>query len=281
MNVFKTALLFTFLTLILLVAGFLIGGRGGITLALIIALVMNFTSYWFSDKIVLKMHRAREIKEGDNPRLYGIVKSASQMASLPMPRLYVTPSPSANAFATGRNPEHAALAATEGILQLLDDDELTAVMAHELGHVRNRDTLVATLAATIAGAISYLAFMARWLPFFGSDDDEGGGNLIAFLAVGLLAPIAAAMVQMAISRQRELMADRASAEIAHKSLSLASALEKLSRQSRKIPLRTNPASAHLFIVNPLFRKDVTALFSTHPPVEVRIERLREYARQGL
>jgi len=281
MNTFRTALLFIALTAILLIVGYLIGGRGGVTFAFIMALIMNFGSYWFSDKLVLAIYHAREIKENDNPRLFGIVRSASQMAGLPMPRVYIVPSPGANAFATGRNPRHAAVAATEGILGLLNDDELTGVMAHELGHVRNRDTLVGALAATIAGAISYIAFMAQWMPFIGSDDDDSRGNIVVVLLVAILAPIAAALVQMAISRRREFMADRASAEISHKSLSLASALGKLSMQSRKMPLRASPASAHIFIVSPLVKKDFSSLFSTHPPVEDRIERLREYAREGL
>lgn len=281
MNTFKTALLFVALTTILLIIGFFVGGRGGVTFAFAIALILNFGSYWFSDKIVLKLYRAREISEADNPRLYGIVRSASQMAKLPMPKVYITPSESPNAFATGRNPEHAAVAATKGILRLLDDDELTAVMSHELGHVRNRDTLVGVVAATIAGAISYIAFMARWMPFFGSDDDDAGGNIVVFLIVGILAPIAASLVQMAISRQREFLADRAAAEISHKPLALASALEKLHYFSRKIPLKTSPASAHLFIVNPLKMKGITSLFSTHPSLEERVEKLRQYAREGL
>lgn len=282
MNTFKTALLFVVLTLLLIFIGYLIGGRSGVTFAFIMALIMNTGAYWFSDKIVLAVYRAKEIKEGDNTRLFGIVRSACQMAGLPMPRVYIIPTDSPNAFATGRNPEHAAVAATEGILKLLDDDELAAVMAHELGHVRNRDTLVGAIAATIAGAISYIAFMARWMPFFGGgDDDDGGGNIVILLLVGILAPIAAAMVQMAISRQREYMADRASAEISHKPLALASALKKLHDRSRMIPLKANPASAHLFIVTPLTRKGMAALFSTHPPVEERIARLENYAREGL
>jgi heat shock protein HtpX len=282
MNSFKTALLFVVLTLLLIFIGYLIGGRSGVTFAFIIALIMNMGAYWFSDKIVLATYRAKEVKESDNPRLFGMVRSACQMAGLPMPRVYIIPTDSPNAFATGRNPEHAAVAATEGVLKLLDDDELAGVMAHELGHVRNRDTLVGAIAATIAGAISYIAFMARWMPFIGGgDDDDSGGNIVILLLVGILAPIAAAMVQMAISRQREYMADRASAEISHKPLALASALKKLHDRSRMIPLKANPASAHLFIVTPLTRKGMAALFSTHPPVEERIARLEDYAREGL
>jgi heat shock protein HtpX len=277
MNTFRTALLFVVLTLILIFVGYLMGGTTGVTIAFILAIVMNIGSYWFSDKIVLRLYKGRKIEESDNTRLYRVVRSASQMAGLPMPAVYIIPTESPNAFATGRDPEHAAVAATEGILKILDDDELEGVIAHELGHVRNRDTLVGAVAATIAGAISYVAFMARWLPFFGDDDDRGG-NIVVFLVVGILAPLAAALVQMAISRQREYMADRASAEISHKPLALASALRKLHDKSRRIPLKANPASAHLFIVNPLTKRDITSLFSTHPPVEERIARLEDYAR---
>jgi heat shock protein HtpX len=283
MNGFKTALLFVVLTLIFLFVGYLIGGQSGMTIAFVIALVMNFFSYWFSDKIVLAMYRAKQANEAGNPRLFKIVRSVTQLAGLPMPKVYVVPSESPNAFATGRNPQHAAVAATEGILSLLNDDELAAVMAHELGHVRNRDTLVGTVAATIAGAISYIAFMARWMPFLGSrdDDNRGGGNLIVMLLVGILAPVAAALVQMAISRQREYGADKSSAEITHKSLALAAALRKLQSASQRVPFAGNPATAHLFIVNPLTGKNFSALFSTHPAVEDRIERLEQYARNGL
>jgi heat shock protein HtpX len=277
MNTFRTALLFVVLTLILIFVGYLMGGTTGVTIAFILAIVMNIGSYWFSDKIVLRLYKGRKIEESDNTRLYRVVRSASQMAGLPMPAVYIIPTESPNAFATGRDPEHAAVAATEGILKILDDDELEGVIAHELGHVRNRDTLVGAVAATIAGAISYVAFMARWLPFFGDDDDRGG-NIVVFLVVGILAPLAAALVQMAISRQREYMADRASAEISRKPLALASALRKLHDKSRRIPLKANPASAHLFIVNPLTKRDITSLFSTHPPVEERIARLEDYAR---
>jgi heat shock protein HtpX len=281
MNNFKTALLFVVLTLILIFIGFIVGGRTGVTIAFIIALVMNLGSYWFSDKIVLKLYKAKRIEEQDNPRLFSIVRSAAQMAKLPAPRVYIIPTESPNAFATGRNPDNAAVAATEGILKILNDDELMGVISHEMGHVKNRDILVSTIAATIAGAITYLAFLARWMPFFGSDDDEGGGNLIIMLIIGILAPLAAGLVQMAISRQREYQADRSAAEISHKSLALASALRKIHEKSRKIPLTANPASAHLFIVNPLTRKNFASLFSTHPPVEDRIERLERYHKEGL
>jgi heat shock protein HtpX len=278
MNNVKTALLFVVLTLMLIFIGYLIGGRTGVTYAFIFALIMNFGSYWFSDKIVLKLYRARRVEENDNPRLYKTVRMATQMAGLPMPKVYIVPSP--NAFATGRNPQNAAVAVTEGILKILDDDELLGVVSHELGHVKNRDILVGTIAATIAGAITYIAFIARWIPFFGSDDDEGGGNLIVMLVIGILAPIAAALVQMAISRQREYLADRTAAEISHKPLALAGALKKLQQASRQIPLKTNPASAHMFIVNPLTKRNFASLFSTHPPVEERIEKLEQYSREG-
>lgn len=281
MNNVKTAILFVVLTLMLIFIGYLIGGRTGVTYAFIFALIMNFGSYWFSDKIVLKLYRARRVEENDNPRLYKTIRLAAQMAGLPMPKVYIIPTASPNAFATGRNPQNAAVAVTEGILKILDDDELMGVVSHELGHVRNRDILVSTIAATIAGAITYIAFIARWMPFFGSDDDEGGGNLIMMLVIGILAPIAAAMVQMAISRQREFLADRAGAEISHKPLALAGALKKLQQASRQIPLKTNPASAHMFIVNPLTKKNFATLFSTHPPTEERIERLEKYYREGI
>jgi heat shock protein HtpX len=286
MNGLKTALLFVVLTLLFVIVGYIIGGRSGVTIAFIIAFAMNFVSYWFSDKIVLAMYRAKPIAETDNPRLYRIVRQVSQRAGIPMPKVYIIPSPSPNAFATGRNPQHAAVAATGGIMDTLDDEELAAVMAHELGHVRNRDTLVAAAAATIAGAITYIGFMLRWMPLFGGgfgsrDDNRRGGNVLVMLLIGILAPIAAALVQMAISRQREYGADRSSAEITHKPLALGSALRKLQSASRRVPLPANPATAHLFIVNPLTGKDFASLFSTHPPIEDRIARLEQYARSGL
>lgn len=281
MNGFKTALLLVVLTLLFIFVGGVVGGRGGMTVAFVLALIMNFGAYWFSDKIVLAMYRARKATEADNPRLFQIVRSISQMAGLPMPRVYIIPSQSPNAFATGRNPQHAAVAATDGIMQILDDDELSAVMAHELGHVRNRDTLISTIAATIAGAISYIAFMARWMPFIGSsDDDNRGGSILVMVLVGILAPIAAALVQLAISRQREYGADRSGAEISHKPLALASALKKLHNITQRVQMKASPATAHMFIVQPFSMKGMAGWFSTHPPVEERIARLEEYARSG-
>ena len=280
MNGVKTAVLLTILTVILLLVGQAMGGKGGMTVALIFALGINFISYWFSDKIVLAMYRARQISEADNPRLYSLVRSVSQKASLPMPRLYIIPSESPNAFATGRNPDNAAVALTEGILKALDDEELEGVLSHEFAHIRNRDILIQTIAATIAGAISYLAFMARWAAFFrgGRDDDKGG--ILGLLAVAILAPIAAVVVQMTISRSREYAADEGAARISHKPLSLANALKKLHAYSRKVPLAAQPATAHLFIVNPLSGRGLASLFSTHPPLEERIRRLEALARRS-
>lgn len=282
MNGFKTALLFVILTVLFISIGFLVGGQGGATFAFIMALVLNLGAYWFSDKIVLATYRAKEIGEQDNPRLFGIVRQVAQMAGLPMPKVYIVPNPTPNAFATGRNPQHAAVAATQGILDLLDDDELAAVMAHELGHVKNRDILVSTIAATLAGAISYIAYMAHWMPFLGGggDDDDRGGNIIVLLLVAILAPIAAMLIQMAISRQREYMADHTGAQISHKPRALASALAKLHNMNLRMPMHNNPATSHMFIVNPLSGKSFASLFSTHPPVEDRIAKLEEYARSG-
>lgn len=280
MNGVKTAVLLTILTVILLLVGQAMGGKGGMTVALIFALGINFISYWFSDKIVLAMYRARQISEADNPRLYSLVRSVSQKASLPMPRLYIIPSESPNAFATGRNPDNAAVAVTEGIIKALDDEELEGVLSHEFAHIRNRDILIQTIAATIAGAISYLAFMARWAAFFrgGREDDEGG--ILGLLAVAILAPIAAVVVQMAISRSREYAADEGAVRISHRPLSLANALKKLHAYSRRVPLAAQPATAHLFIVNPLSGRGLASLFSTHPPLEERIRRLEALARRS-
>jgi len=280
MNGLKTGLLLTALTVLFLLIGLGLGGRQGMVVAFVFAVFLNFISYWFSDKIVLKMYRAREIQEADNPRLYRVVRSQSQMAELPMPRFYIVPSASPNAFATGRNPKNAAVAATEGILTLLSDDELEGVIGHELAHVKNRDILTQTIAATIAGAISMLAYMARWTAIFGGyggrDSNRGGGG-IALLAMAIIAPIAAMFIQMAISRSREYAADQEGARISGRPLSLANALRKLHRGLAKRPLQANPSTAHLFILSPLSGRGLASLFSTHPPVEERIARLEKMA----
>ncbi|MBD3383274.1 MAG: zinc metalloprotease HtpX [candidate division Zixibacteria bacterium] len=282
MNRVKTVLFLTVLTVLFLIIGGWLGGRNGMMIAFVFALVMNFGSYWFSDKIVLAMYRAQKLDTDSNHRLVRIVRDLSTRAGLPMPRVYIIPKPSPNAFATGRNPKHAAVAATQGILDILDDDELEGVMAHELSHVRHYDILIGSIAATIAGAISMMAMMARWAAFFGgyggSSDNRGGGNIIGLLAMSILAPIAAILVQSAISRSREYMADKGGAELSHKPLSLASALEKLQRAAQRKPMGANPATAHMFIVNPLSGKDLMSLFSTHPPMEKRVAKLRSMAR---
>jgi len=279
MNTFKTAVLLIALTLLLILVGGLVGGRSGMIFALVLAAIMNFTSYWFSDKIVLRIYRAKKIEEVDNPRLYRIVRTASQNAQLPMPKVYIIPNHTPNAFATGRNPDHAAVAATHGILKILNDDELEGVISHELAHIKNRDILTASVVATIAGAISMLAFMARWAAIFGGygrDNNRGGG--LGLLVAAIVAPIAAMLIQLAISRSREYAADKGAAKISHKPLALAQALEKLQYANKKIPLEANPSTAHLFIVNPLRGGGLTSLFSTHPPIEQRISRLRKMAR---
>lgn len=281
MNTFKTLILLLALTLLLILVGGLIGGRSGMIFALVLAAIMNFTAYWFSDKIVLAMYRAQKIGESENPQLYRIVRAASQKAQLPMPKVYIIPTDSPNAFATGRGPYHAAVAATSGILRILDEDELEGVISHELAHIKNRDILTASVVATLAGAISMLAYMARWAAIFGGgggrDDDRGGGGL-GLLIAAIIAPIAAMLIQLAISRSREYAADETGAKTSHKPLSLASALEKLSYASRRVPLEANPSTAHLFIVNPLSGEGLTSLFSTHPPLKNRIAKLRELAR---
>lgn len=283
MNTLKTALLMAFLTVLLVLIGGAIGGRGGMTMALLLAGGMNFFSYWFSDKIVLRMYGAEPLEEQDNPRFYGIVRRLAERAALPMPKVYVIQDDSPNAFATGRNPSHAAVAATTGIMRLLTDDELAGVMAHELGHVKNRDILISTLAATFAGAITYLAHIAQWGAMFGggrSDDDEGGGmfGMFGMIFMAILAPIAAMLVQMAISRSREFGADAAGAHISGNPLSLAHALQKLELGSQQIPMNANAATAHMFIVNPLTGGGMMSLFSTHPPIPERVHRLEDISR---
>ncbi|WP_179944525.1 zinc metalloprotease HtpX [Geobacter pickeringii] len=281
MNRLKTTLLLTLLTLLMVAMGSAIGGRSGMVYAFFMACAMNFFSYWFSDKIVLSMYGAREITEAENPQFYGMVRRLTVNAGLPMPKVYVIPSDSPNAFATGRNPSHAAVAATEGILRILSLEELEGVMAHELSHVKNRDILVSTIAATFAGAISMLGHMLQWAAMFGggrSDDDEGAGGMIGGLAMAIIAPIAAMLIQMAVSRSREYLADESGARICGNPLALANALRKLHSASQMIPMQeASPASAHLFIVNPLTGGSLLNLFSTHPPMEERIARLEAMA----
>jgi heat shock protein HtpX len=279
-NMFKTALLLGVLTALLVLIGGAVGGRSGMLVAFVIALFMNFMSYWFSDKIVLAMYGAQPISEADSPRLYAIVRRLATRAGIPMPPVYLIPTDTPNAFATGRNPEHAAVAVTEGVMRILDEDELEGVLAHELSHVKNRDVLISTMAATLAGAITYLAHMAQWAAIFGGgargDDDEGGGsNPIALILMAVLAPIAALLVQMAVSRAREYQADASGARLAGHASGLAHALGKLEAASRTMPMQANPATAHLFIVNPLSGQALMNLFSTHPPIEERIARLRQ------
>jgi heat shock protein HtpX len=271
MNTLRTVFLMTLLTLVLVGAGGALGGRGGALIALIMAGVMNLGSYWFSDKIVIKMYRGREVTEG---ALYDVVRELCLRGGLPMPKVYILPQPTPNAFATGRNPKHAAVAATEGILQILSREELMGVMAHEMSHVGNRDILIGSIAATIAGAISYMAHMAQWAMIFGGRDDEDS-NPIAMIAMMILAPIAAMLVQMAISRSREYEADKGGAKLCGNPFYLASALRKLEAANSRSPMpKVNEATAHMFIVNPLRGKGgLKSLFSTHPPLEERVRRL--------
>jgi heat shock protein HtpX len=278
-NVLRTTVLLAALTALFLVIGAALGGNQGMVIAFIFALLMNFASYWFSDKIVLAMYGAREVSLHEAPELYRLVQRLAQRAGIPMPRVYTIPSDSPNAFATGRNPEHAAVAVTEGIMRLLDEQELAGVLAHELSHVRNRDTLIMTVAATLAGAITMLAHMAQWGALFGGfgrrdDDEQRGGGVLGLLFMAILAPIAATLIQLAISRAREYFADRTGAGITGSPADLARALEKLHYASQRLPLDANPATAHLFIVNPLTGGSLLSLFSTHPPIEERIRRLR-------
>jgi heat shock protein HtpX len=277
-NVFKTGLLLAVLTVMLVLIGGAIGGRQGMLVAFFVAVVMNFVSYWFSDKMVLAAYGAQPIEEAAAPRLYAIVHRLATRAGIPMPRVYLIPSETPNAFATGRNPEHAVVAVTEGIMRILDEEELEGVLAHELSHVKNRDVLISTIAATLAGAITYLAHMAQWAAMFGGrgrDDEEGGSNPIAMILLAVLAPIAALLVQMAVSRSREFQADATGAKVAGKSWGLMKALEKLQMANQQMPMAdATPATAHLFIVNPLSGATLMRLFSTHPPLEERIARLR-------
>ena len=280
MNTIKTVFLLTVLTLILVFAGRLLFGQGGMLIALAISVVMNVSAYWFSDKIALKMTGAKPVTEAEAPELYRIVQKLAQRAELPMPRLFVMPQAAPNAFATGRDPDHAVIAVTSGILEVVNERELTAVLAHELGHVRNRDTLVMAAVASVAGAIAYLAQMAQFSMFFGghNDDEESGGvGIVGMIAAMILLPIAATIVQLAVSRSREFGADDTGAEVSGDPLALASALRKMEAHSKQIPLAVSPSASHLFIVQPLLPGGFTRLFSTHPPIEERVARLEQRA----
>ncbi len=273
-NSIKTALLLGALSGLLLVIGDLLGGRSGLMIAFVFAVVMNFGSYWFSDKIVLRMYKAGEVGE-DHP-LYRMVARLAQQAGLPMPKVYVIPTASPNAFATGRNPEHAAVAATEGIMRLLDERELEGVMAHELAHIKHRDILISSVAATIAAAIMMIANMARFAAFFGGFGGRGdrqGANPIALLATMIMAPIAAMLIQAAISRSREFLADAGGASIAGSPYGLADALKKIEVAAKRVPLDANPATAHMFIIKPFSGKALRSLFSTHPSTDDRVHAL--------
>jgi heat shock protein HtpX len=265
------------MTVVIMLVGKMIGGTGGMMIALIIAGGMNFFSYWYSDKIVLKMYKAEEATEQEASLAYRIVNVLSKEAGLPMPKVYIIPQDSPNAFATGRNPENAVVAVTRGLLNTMNPDELAGVLAHELGHIKNRDILIGTMAATMAGAIMMIANMAKWSAIFGGfrgDDDDGGGGFIGLIAMAIIAPLAASLIQMAISRSREYLADSTAASITGNTEGLASALEKLGAYSRQIPMQAQPATAHMFITNPLAGKNLMNLFSTHPPIEERVARLR-------
>jgi len=277
-NQIKTVLLLGGLTALMLLIGKALGGRQGMYFAFFFAVLVNFGSYWFSDKIVLKLYRAKEASPAEFSWLYSIVSKLALSAGVPQPRIFIIPSDSPNAFATGRNPQHAVVAATTGIMRILSRNELEGVIAHELSHVKNRDILISSIAATMAGAIMMLGSMVRWAAMFGgfsrSDDDEGGGGIVGMIVLAILAPIAAMLIQMAISRSREYLADAMGATLAGTPQGLADALQKLDHASQRIPLDSSPATAHLFIVNPLSGRSLLNLFSTHPPIEERIKRLR-------
>ncbi len=278
-NTMKTVFLMTLMMVLFLFIGGTIGGKTGLTYAFIFSLAMNFFAYWFSDKMVLASYHARQVTEAEAPRLYSMVHRLATRANIPMPKLYMVPTETPNAFATGRNPQHAAVAVTDGIMKILNDEELEAVIGHELSHVLHRDILTSTIVATFAGAIAYLAQMLSWSLFFfgGRGRDDDSSSLIGELFVIIVAPIAAMMIQMAVSRSREYKADEGGAKLSMKPLSLASALSKLQTAARQIPMQAQPSTAHLFIVNPLSAQRFAKLFSTHPPTEERIARLEALA----
>ena len=276
-NAFKTAFLLTLMTLLLLFIGRAFGGQNGMILALVFAAVMNFVSCFYSDKIALAMYRAQPVTREELPRAYAAVERLTQKIGIPMPKIYVIPTESPNAFATGRNPAHASVAVTHGILALLTDEELEGVLAHELGHVNNRDILISSVVATLAGAITMIASMGRWAMIFGGygrgeRDSRGGGGLTGLFML-IVAPIAAALIQMAVSRSREYQADATGAHFTGNPYALASALQKLDAYSRRVPMQASPSTAHLFIIQPLLGINFGGLFSTHPPIAKRIERL--------
>jgi len=278
MNTTKTLFLMVGLTVLLVLVGGALGGQQGTIIAFVFSILLNGVNYWFSDKIVLKMYGARQVTEAESPLLYSVTQELAVRMNTPMPKVYIIPSDAPNAFATGRNPSHAAVAATEGILRLLNRDELTAVMAHELSHVYNRDILISTIAASVAGTITMLANIAQWgMIFSGGRRDDRDGSPIAAIAMMILAPFAALLIQMAISRSREYAADSTGAHLCGNPLWLASALKKLEAGSQRVPMNATPTTAHLFIVNPLLGGGLSSLFSTHPPMAERIARLEEMA----
>lgn len=274
MNTIKTTLLMGVLTIILVLIGNAVGGQSGAMLFFLFALAMNFFSYFYSDKIVIKMTRSQPITREQAPELYKLVENLVQRAGMPMPKLYITPSAQPNAFATGRNPQNAAVAVTEGLIRMMNRDELEGVIAHELAHVKNRDILIGTIAATLAGAITMIANVIKWGAIFGMGRDEEGGGGVAGIVLAILAPIAAAVVQMAISRSREFEADATGARMSGNPEGLANALLKLERGVQQIPMEVNPAASHMFIMNPLSGQSLMRLFSTHPPISDRVAKLR-------
>ncbi len=281
-NQIKTTILLAAMTAFIMLIGHLVGGRGGMMIALVIAAGMNFFSYWYSDKIVLRMYRAQETTPQQAPEIHQMVSALTQRAGLPMPKICVIPEEAPNAFATGRNPDHAVVAVTDGLIRTMNREEIMGVLAHELAHVKNRDILIGSIAATMAGAIMMVASMARWAAIFGGggDDEDDGLGAVGLIVMSIIAPVAAMIIQMAISRSREYLADATGASIMGGPEGLARALEKLGAYSRRLPMDANPSTAHMFIVNPLSGKSLMNLFSTHPPLEERIARLRSAPASG-